>query len=221
MLSSAICELKSTSPLERKIKVLGFESKTSEDIKEIELEDNPQIAESNMSYVTRLVNKIGAIVKLTDEKIVMTESKSGKSASGRTLLTKYIEAKDVANYDCVFKETETKGAIGTVFACWYDRKTGKYQLEKAGSGNPETEIKEVFSTKEQVAAAAKARLKQTEKTNKTMRFTIEGRTDLFAESSLVLNGFSEKIPTKWTIQRVNHSLSANGFVTNVECCSIS
>lgn len=197
---------------------LGFKPKTSEAIKEIELEDNPQIAESNMSYVTRLVNKIGAIVKPTDEKIVMTESKSGKSASGKSLPVKYIEAKDVASYDCTFRETETKGAVGTVFACWYDRKTGKYQLEKAGSGDPETEIKEVFATKEQAASAAKARLKQTEKSNKTMRFTIEGRTDLFAESPLVLKGFSEKVPIKWTIQRVNHSLSANGFTTNLECC---
>ena len=110
---------------------LGFESKTSEAIQEVELEDNLQIAESNMSYVTRLVNKIGAIVKPTDEKIVMAESKSGKSASGKSLPIKYIEAKDVASYDCIFRETKTKGAVGTVFACWYDRKTGKYNLEKS------------------------------------------------------------------------------------------
>ncbi len=57
---------------------LGFSSKTSDSANNIELKDNPQIAESNMSYVTRLVNKIGAMVKPTDEKIVMAENMSGE-----------------------------------------------------------------------------------------------------------------------------------------------
>ena len=79
------------------------------------------------------------------------------------------------------------------------------------------ELKEIFATKEQAVSAAQAQFKRTIKSNKTFRFSIAGRTDLFAESPIVLRGFNPKIPQKWIMNRVEHSLSSSGFTTSVDC----
>ena len=84
-------------------------------------------------------------------------------------------------------------------------------------GAPETELNEIFKDEKSALAACRARFKRVTKSNKTLRFSVEGRPDLFAESPLVLRGFPSKIPTNWIISRVEHSLSSNGFVTDVNC----
>ena len=209
--------------IENKLQEMGtefdFDSEISDDLKEVTLSDSSQFAESDMNYITRMSQKIGAIAKPVDGHLVVSNEGSGKSVSGKSLLIKYLDASEVANYSCNFRETESSGFSGTVFANWYEKETGEYHLEKVGNGDPETELQEIFATKEQAIAAAKAKFKRTAKANKTFRFSIAGRTDLFAESPLVLRGFNPKIPTKWIMNRVEHALSTNGFVTNVDCCN--
>ncbi len=194
-----------------------LESAFDDSLDEMELEDFPQFAESDMSYVTRLAQKNGAVAKPVDGHLVLVNADSGKSVSGKLLPIKYIDATDVVGYSCVFKETESGGGSGTVYVNWYDKNTGEYHLEHAGEGTPEIELKEIFTTKEQALAAARAKFKRDSKENKTFRFSITGRTDLFAESPLVLRGFSQKIPVNWIISHVEHQLSSSGFSTSVDC----
>ena len=210
--------------IENKLQEMGtefdFDSEISDDLKEVTLSDSPQFAESDINYITRMSQKIGAVAKPVDGHLVVSNEGSGKSVSGQSLPIKYLDASEVASYSCNFKETETSGSTtGTVYANWYEREAGEYHLEKVGNGDPETELQEIFSTKDQAISAAKAKFKRTAKSNKTFRFSVAGRTDLFAESPIVLRGFNPKIPTKWIINRVEHSLSSNGFVTNVDCCN--
>ena len=207
--------------IENKLQEMGTEfdldSEISDDLKEVTLNDSPQFAESDMNYITRMSQKIGAVAKPVDGYLVVANEGSGKSVSGQSLPIKYLDASGVASYSCNFRETESGGFAGTVYANWYDKNTGEYHLEKVGNGDPEIELQEIFATKGQAISAARARFKRTIKSNKNFRFSIAGRTDLFAEIPLVLRGFTPKIPTKWIINRVEHSLSSNGFVTNVDC----
>ena len=189
----------------------------SDDLKGVDLTDHLQFAESDMNYMTRMSQKIGAVAKPVDGHLVIANDNSGKSVSGQVLPTKYLEASDVASYACNFRETESEGTTGTVYANWYDKDAGEYNLVHAGSGDPETELNEIFATKEQAEAAVQARFKRVTKSNKTLRFSVEGRPDLFAESPLILRGFPSKIPTNWIISRVEHSLSSGGFSTSVDC----
>ena len=195
----------------------SLNAELTEDYENIDLSDNPQFGESNINYLTRIANKVGAVAKPVDDYLIFSEDMSGKSVSGKTLPTKYIEASEIASYSCSFKETETDGATGTVYANWYDKKTGEYYLVHAGSGDPETELNEVFSTEKEALTAVQAKVKRVEKNNKTFQFSTEGRADLFAEGPLVIRGFSTKIPINWIISKVQHVLNSNGFVTRVEC----
>lgn len=209
--------------IENKIREIGDEfdldPEISDDLKEIDFSDSPQFAESDMNYLTRMSQKIGAVAKPVDGHLVIANDGSGKSVSGEPLPTKFLNASDVASYSCNFRETESNGSSGTVYASWYEKKTGEYHLEKVGDGVPETELQEIFITKEQAISAARVKFKRTAKSNKTFHFSIAGRTDLFAESPLVLRGFNSKIPKLWIINRVEHSLSVNGFTTSVDCCN--
>ena len=208
--------------IENKLQEMGteldLESEISDDLKGVDLTDHLQFAESDMNYLTRMSQKIGAVAKPVDGHLVVANEGSGKSVSGKSLPTKYLDASEVASYSCNFRETESSGFSGTVYVNWYEKETGEYHLEKVGNGDPETELQEIFSTKEQAISAAQAKFKRTAKSNKTFRFSIAGRTDLFAESPLVLRGFNPKIPTNWIISRVEHRLSSYGFVTSVDCC---
>lgn len=195
----------------------GFSPAISTALHNVHLIDGIQFTESDMSYLTRISRKLGAITKPVSEHLVVAEDGTGKSISGKNLPTKYIDAEDVANYSCHFRETESENSAGTIYANWYDKNSGEYHLEKVGSGDPETELQEIFATREQAITAARAKLKRIYKTNKTFSFSTTGRPDLFAESPIVLRGFSKKIPKSWIINRVEHVLSSNGFRTNIEC----
>lgn len=182
-----------------------------------DLTDDAQFGESDINYLTRVANKVGGVVKPIDGHLVFANDMSAKSTSGQQLPTKYIDASEVSNYTCSFKETETGGGTGTIYANWFDKKTGEYHLIHVGSGDPQTELNEIFATEKEAQAAASSRLKKVTKNNTVFRFSISGRPDLFAESPLILQNFNPKIPTKWIIGSVRHSFSKSGFTTEVEC----
>jgi phage protein D len=198
-----------------------LDAAVSGDLEDLELEDFPQFAESDMNYLTRMSQKVGAVAKPTDGHLVFADDMSARSVSGTNLPTKYVDVAELGEYSCSFKETESDGAIGTVFANWYDKDKGEYFMVKAGSGDPEVELDEIFSSEKSALAAANAKFKRVVKSNKTFRFTTGGRPDFFAESPIIFSGLSPKIPTNWVISRVEHTLSASGFVTNVECSNVN
>ena len=144
--------------IENKLQEMGtefdFDSEISDGLKEVTLSDSPQFAENDMNYITRISQKIGAPL---DGHLVVANEDSGKSVSGQSLPTKYLDAYEVTSYSCNFQETESGGFSGTVYANWYEKET---EREKVGNGDPETELQEIFSTKEQAISAAQAKFKQ-------------------------------------------------------------
>lgn len=196
---------------------LDFEAAIDDGLSDVDLTDTPQFAESDISYLTRISQKIGAVVKPSDGHLVMANDGSGKSISGQQLPTKYINAAEVASYSCSFKETESGGGSGTVYANWYDKSAGEYHLVHAGSGDPETELNEIFKDEKSALTACQAKFKRVLKFNRTFNFSCAGRPDLFAESPLVLRGFGSKIPINWIISNVEHSINSGGFVSSVDC----
>ena len=162
--------------IEDKIQEMGtefdFEPEISDDLEDVTLSDTLQFAESDMNYITRISQKIGAVAKPVDGHLVVANDGSGKSVNGQSLPTKYIDASEVATYSCNFKETETSGSTtGTVYANWYEKEAGEYHLVHAGSGDPETELNEIFSSEKEALAAVQSKVKRVEKNNKTFRIS--------------------------------------------------
>ena len=197
-----------------------LDAAVSGDLEDLKLEDFPQFAESDMNYMTRMSQKVGAVAKPSDGHLVFADDMSAKSTSGKNLPTKYVDVAELGEYSCSFKQTESSGSVGTVFANWYDKDKGEYFMVKVGSGDPEVELDEIFSSEKSAIAAANAKFKRVVKSNKTFRFTTGGRPDFFAESPIVFKGLSPKIPANWIISKVEHTLSASGFATSVECASL-
>jgi phage protein D len=196
----------------------GVDAAVSDEVEDLDLEDYPQFAESDMNYMTRMSQKVGAVAKPTDGHLVFADDMSAKSTSGKNLPTKNVDVSELSKYSCSFKETESGGgAIGTVYADWYDKENADYKIVSVGSGDPWIELDEIFSSEAAALAAAQAKFKRIAKANSSFRFTVGGRPDFFAESPIVFTGLSAKIPANWVISRVEHTLSASGFVSSVEC----
>jgi phage protein D len=134
-----------------------------------------QTPESNMNYLTRMSQRVGAVAKPSDGHLIFANDMSGKSVSGKNLPTKYVDVSEIGEYTCSFKETESGRAIGTVFANWRDKNAGEYRMVSAGSGDPEYELDEIFSSEKAALAAANAKFKRVAKSNKTLSFTTSGR----------------------------------------------
>lgn len=182
------------------------------------LDAMPQFAESDAHFLTRLSQVTGAIAKPASDHLVFASDMDGRSVSGAFLPTRIIDISDISSYSCSFKETESEGgATGSVYATWYDRNKGEWHLVHCGEGQPEFEIKEIFSSENEALAAAKAKFTRVKKAGRLFEFSCLGNPNLFAENPIVLKGFSRKIPTNWIISRVEHSLDSSGFVTSVEC----
>lgn len=94
----------------------GFSPAISTALHNVNLIDGIQFAESDISYITRISRKLGAIANPVSEYLVVAEDGTGKSISGKTLPTKYIDAEDVPNYACHFRETKSGNSAGTVCA---------------------------------------------------------------------------------------------------------
>ena len=185
---------------------------------DIDLDYMPQFAESDMHYLTRIAQKIGAVAKPVDGHLVLTDDMQAKSVSGKTLPTKYIDMADISNYTCTFKETESSnGGGGTVYANWYDKTTGEYHLVHVGNGEPETELDEIFPDEKSALAAAGSRFKYVTKNNTVLRFNTSGRADLFAELPLTLLNPPKDLHANWIISMVQHSFRKNGFFSSLEC----
>jgi ketosteroid isomerase-like protein len=89
--------------------------------------------------------------------------------SSVNLPTKNVDVAELGEYSCSFKETESGGIVGTVFANWYDKENSEYFMVKAGSGDPEVELDEIFSSEKSIIAAVNAKFKRVVKSNKTFR----------------------------------------------------
>ena len=65
-----------------------FDSSISDDLKGVTLSDTLQFAESDMNYMTRMSQKVGAVAKPVDGHLVVANEGSGKSVTGKSLPTK-------------------------------------------------------------------------------------------------------------------------------------
>ena len=69
--------------IENKLQEMGvefdFDPEISDDLKGVDLTDHLQFAESDMNYITRMSQKIGAVAKPVDGHLIVANEGSGKS----------------------------------------------------------------------------------------------------------------------------------------------
>ena len=75
----------------------------------------------------------------------------------------------------------------------------------------------IYPNKTAAEAAAKARLAAFNRSTAGVRFEMAGRTDLFAERSIIAQGFKIGLDGEYLIDSVQQTYTQAGWSTTIEC----
>ena len=105
--------------------------------------------------------------------------------------------------------------FGKVIAKWHNFATGKEENVFAGTGDPAYTMRYKFVSADRALEAAKAKLAEFKRGAENLNFSVQGNTSLSAENKIIITGIKYLKNKNWIITSVNHSLSDQGFVTQV------
>jgi phage protein D len=104
-------------------------------------------------------NKIGAIVAPKDGHLLVTERRSGKSASGKALPTIYVIPTKLISGSAYYVRIKPRSRYSKVIAKWNDRAAGRTKslTLKAAEKGPSMTLREVFQSEAGATKAAEAK----------------------------------------------------------------
>ncbi|OVZ81110.1 phage late control D family protein [Yersinia kristensenii] len=210
----------------------------SEDLGKIEIDHADQTSESDISFLTRMAEKLGAITTIKNGMLLFMHPGRAISQSGKLLPAITITR---ASGDKHSFRVADRDAYTGVTAYWLDLNYGKPQktsvrrkrksktppkvktpasTSKEGNYLEGVEgnvfvIRETFKTERAARRAAAARWSKLQRGAAEFTMTLaRGRADLFPELPAVMQGFKPEIDqADWIITQVTHTIGDNGFTT--------
>ncbi|ENF3459841.1 phage late control D family protein [Yersinia enterocolitica] len=210
----------------------------SEDLGKIEIDHADQTSESDISFLTRMAEKLGAITTIKNGMLLFMHPGRAISQSGKLLPAITITR---ASGDKHSFRVADRDAYTGVTAYWLDLNYGKPQktsvrrkqksktppkvktpasTSKEGNYLEGVEgnvfvMRETFKTERAARRAAAARWSNLQRGAAEFTMTLaRGRADLFPELPAVMQGFKPEIDqATWIITQVTHTIGDNGFTT--------
>ncbi|EKN3987626.1 phage late control D family protein [Yersinia enterocolitica] len=216
----------------------GLKAGVSEDLGKIEIEHADQTSESDISFLTRMAEKLGAITTIKNGMLLFMHPGRAVSQSGKLLPAITITR---ASGDKHSFRVADRDAYTGVTAYWLDLNYGKPQktsvrrkrksktppkvktpasTSKEGNYLEGVEgnvfvMRETYKTERAARRAAAARWSKLQRGAAEFTMTLaRGRADLFPELPAVMQGFKPEIDqAAWIITQVTHTIGDNGFTT--------
>ncbi|HFT8240524.1 TPA: phage late control D family protein [Yersinia enterocolitica] len=210
----------------------------SEDLGKIEIDHADQTSESDISFLTRMAEKLGAITTIKNGMLLFMHPGRAVSQSGKLLPAITITR---ASGDKHSFRVADRDAYTGVTAYWLDLNYGKPQktsvrrkrktatppkVKTPASSSKEGNylegvegnvfvMRETFKTERAARRAAAARWSKLQRGAAEFTMTLaRGRADLFPELPAVMQGFKPEIDqADWIITQVTHTIGDNGFTT--------
>lgn len=209
----------------------------SEQLMSAEIDHADQTQESDMSFLTRMADILGAIATVKNGCLLFILSGGGVSANGKVLPEFAITR---SSGDRHFFRIADRDAYTGVQAYWLDLDFGKKKKVTVRKRKKTTEKKPRSSSREgdyiagedgnvfvlrttyssELAAqrAAAAKWQQLQRGAAEFNLTLAyGRADLYPEMHGTVTGFKEAIDNQdWIIAKATHSIDDNGYQTRLE-----
>lgn len=190
-----------------------------------------QAKETDMAFLTRLAAEYGAIADIKYGKLLLLKPGTGRSASGARLPTVLLSR----NQGDAHKFSLADRTIYTsVEASWQDinaaqQKTlptlsvpvaqneGQAYIREGGKEKVD-KLARIFPDETSARLAAQARVESLQRFSASMSIKLaSGRENLMPEMPVILAGFKSQFnEVKWIITKVVHTLSNEGFTTELE-----
>lgn len=176
--------------------------------------------ESDFNFLTRIAQQYGCTAKIGDGVLLVLPRQGGKSASGKDLGVVSLAISDVRRWKFHLQDRSTVKAVQTRHQ---DPATGQQKtVEKENENKPEDVSavfidRHIYPNKSAADQAAKARLEAFKRSTATVYLEMAGRTDLFAERMLHVQGFKDGLDGEYLIDTVTQTFTASGWDTTVQC----
>lgn len=190
----------------------GFKAAIDEYFTQIYISHLDQTDESDISFLNGLAQNYGAFTKLSLGRMLFFRKGTSISTSGKELPTIKLSSKELSNWKLRVSDMEK---FGKVIAKWHNFATGKEEDVFAGTGDPAYQVRYKFVSSSRALEAAKAKLAEFKRGAENLNFSTSGNPNLSAENKVIFTDIKYLKNKNWIITSVNHSLSDQGFTTQV------
>ncbi|MCU1730616.1 MULTISPECIES: phage late control D family protein [unclassified Pseudomonas] len=179
-----------------------------------------QFNESDINFITRLARQYDCTAKIGDGGLLVLPRQGGVSGTGKALGVVTVMPRDVRRWKFHLKD---RGSHGTVQTRHQDSKTGEQKVveqkndDKSVDNNAVFVDRHVYPNKSAAEQAAKARLAEFNRSTATVNLEMSGRTDVFAERMIRVEGFKDGLDGEYLIDTVTQLFTATGWDTSVQC----
>ena len=216
----------------------GLKAQISEMLMDIEIDHADQTEESDMSFLTRMADMLGAIATVKNGCLLFILPGGGVTASGRALPSFALTRSDGDGHR--FRIADRNAYTG-VKAHWLDLKFGQKKAVNVKKRNAQTTkkpekssareggymegaegnvyvLRKTYPNEEAARRAAAARWQQLQRGAAEFSITLaRGRADLYPEMHGTVSGFKSDIDNQdWIISRIEHVIDDSGFTTRLE-----
>ncbi|WP_338474325.1 contractile injection system protein, VgrG/Pvc8 family [Pseudomonas sp. MS646] len=179
-----------------------------------------QLNESDYNFITRLAKQYDCTAKLADGKLLVMPRQGGQTASGKNLSPVVLRRSDLSRYQFRLGDRNTQKAVRTKHQ---DKKSGALKVveldnDDLPNGLPAVHTdRHIYPNKSAAEQAAKARLAAFNRSSAGVRLEMAGRTDVFAERSIIVQGIKPGLDGEYLAEAVEQLFTSSGWTTTVEC----
>ena len=185
----------------------------------IQVQRVDQYNESDFNFITRLARQCDCTAKLADGQLLVLPRQAGQSASGKPLGVVGIARTEVSQWHFRLDDKAARKAVRTRYqdTASGESKTIELVNEEAVEGQrPVHTDRHLYPNRAAAEQAARARLASFNRDTAHVRLDLPGRTDLFAERSIDLQGFVDGLDGQYQIDSVEQVFTSSGWRTTVQ-----
>lgn len=179
-----------------------------------------QFNESDFNFITRLAKQYDCTAKVGDGTLLVLPRQGGHSAGGTALGVVRLRRADVTRWQFGLAD---KGTYKAVQARYQDPRSGQLKVvELANSDAPQGlapvhRDRHLYPDQASAQQVARARLAALNRSTANVQLDMPGRTDLFTERTVDLQGFKSGLDGEYLVESVAQLFTTSGWTTTVVC----
>lgn len=193
----------------------GLQNGCTGTIAQLKLDYLGQTEESDANFLQKIADEHDSIFAVKDGRLIL--KKKGENVTGFAIIT---HPGNVMEYNFSYQDRNSHSGGETE---WWDRKTAKRIRAKSYGGgskrgqSPAKSRSPKLHTngKAEAEDAAKSRVSALKRAEKKLTMTIVGNPNIRAEMILLVAGVRSEVDGSYRIKSVVHSLSPDGYKTNI------
>jgi phage protein D len=200
----------------------GVTPRIDTNLKDIVIDHIDQIRQTDVHFLSNMLRNYKGILKLTSRLLVVATRQSLSSITGIPLNTVLIDLSSVKSYTATTQMASEYSGVKV-----YVKNTDTAETEEILVGeetnNDKTKDKAVtvirtpFANRTEATKAGQTKLNSLKRKKQTMKITVLGDPTIKAERALELVNTRRPFPVNWLTSLVKHTISKQGFVTEIDC----